>query len=90
MIGFFFCAYKIYATIGLYLGDLYDERKEGTQTQISTHAVGSDGYHARDLADVRPEMQHGDASILTKNTKRTKLHALCTYVPLILCAFVPL
>jgi len=65
MIGFFFCAYKIYATIGLYLGDLNDERKECTQAQISAHAVGSDDYHARDLAHVRPGMQHGDTRILS-------------------------
>jgi len=58
------------------LGDLYDERKEDTQTQISAHAMGSADYHARDLGDVHPEMQHGNARLLTKNTKTTKPHAL--------------
>jgi hypothetical protein len=51
----------------LYLGDLNDERKECTQTQISAHAVGSDGYHDRDLAYVRPGMQHGNTGILSRN-----------------------
>lgn len=44
---------------------MYDERKEGTQTQISAHAVGSDGYYDRALAYVRPGMQHGNTSILS-------------------------
>jgi hypothetical protein len=48
------------------LGDLYDERKEGTQNQISAYAVGSDDYHARDLADVRLKMQHGNTRLLSR------------------------
>jgi hypothetical protein len=46
------------------LGDLYDERKEGTQAQISAHAVGSDDYHARDFGDDHLEMQHGNTRLL--------------------------
>jgi len=57
------------------LGDLYDERKEDTQTQISAHAVGSDDYYARDLAYVRLEMQHGNTRLLSKNTQVGKLYA---------------
>jgi len=49
------------------LGDLYDERKEGTQSQISAHPMGRDGYHVRDLADVRPGMQHGNTRLLSRN-----------------------
>jgi len=61
---------------------LYDERKEGTQNQISAYAVGSDDYRARDLAHVRLEMQHGNTRLLTRNTKTTKPHALGAFVPL--------
>ena len=58
------------------MGDLNDERKECTQAQISAHAVGSDDYHDRDLAYVRPGMQHGNTGLLSKNTKTVKLYAL--------------
>jgi len=54
MIEYFFCTRSIYDIIVWCSGDLYDERKEGTQTQISAHAVGSDDYRARGLAYVRP------------------------------------
>ena len=47
------------------MGDLYDERKEGTQNQISAYAMGSADYHARDLADVHPGMQHGNTRLLS-------------------------
>lgn len=72
------------------MGDLYDERKEGTQTQISAHDVGSDGYHARDLAYVHLEMQHGNTRLLTGNTKTTKPHALCAFMPYALRPYLEL
>ena len=49
---------------------MYDERKEGTQNQISAHAVGSGDYHTHSLAHVRSEMRLGDTRLLSKNTQR--------------------
>jgi hypothetical protein len=67
------------------LGDLNDERKEGSKNQISAHAVGSDDYHARDLAYVRLGMRYGNTRILSKKYKDDK--ALC---PMCLWSFAPL
>jgi hypothetical protein len=38
------------------LGDLNDERKEGTQNQISASTVGGTDFHTPDLAHVHPGM----------------------------------
>jgi len=56
MIEYFFCTRSIYDIIVWCSGDLYDERKEGTQTQISSHAVGSADYHTHDLVYVHSGM----------------------------------
>ena len=47
------------------MGDLNDERKKCTQSQISAHTMGCADYYARDLAHVRPGMQHGNTRILS-------------------------
>jgi hypothetical protein len=49
------------------LGDLNDERKEGTQSQISARVVGSADYHTDDLAHVYPGMQPGYTRLLISN-----------------------
>lgn len=61
------------------MGDLYDERKEGTQNQISAHAVGGTDYHTHSLAHVRPGMQPGNTRLLTGSTQIGELYA-CGYL----------